>query len=94
MSASDDLHRKIEQVAGKEWISCPICGNQDWLVDVDAPMTFLMLGSAPDLEASLSGEDPPAETESLGSHHFVHATCERCGFVRLHDVHVLGGEDT
>jgi predicted nucleic-acid-binding Zn-ribbon protein len=88
MSASDDLHSKIEQSTGKEWISCPICGNQDWLVWPETPMTYLPLASARALDLSIEGSGPEEE-DYPGSSHFVQATCERCGFLRLHDIHVV-----
>jgi hypothetical protein len=93
MTASDDLHSKLEQATGKDAISCPICGNQTWFVDQDAPMMYLPLASAHALDLSIQGKEPEEE-DYPGSHHFLHAVCDRCGFLRLHDIHVLLGDET
>jgi hypothetical protein len=66
MTASDDLHSKVEQVAGKEHIPCPICGHQTWIVDDEAPTAFLMFASAGLLDSMLSGDEPPDDAEYPG----------------------------
>jgi hypothetical protein len=51
----------------------------------------LPVASARALDLSIEESDPEEE-DYPGSSHFAQTTCERCGFLRLHDIHVVLGD--
>lgn len=91
---SDPIHEWIEHAAGTDAIACPICRNLTWIVHPSDPIAFVGVGTAGQLKQSTLGypledaDDVPEE--GSGSMHLVYAVCERCGFVRYHDVDVVG----
>jgi hypothetical protein len=80
------LHDRVAERAGGK-ISCPICGNRDW-VEWDDSVVTLMVSSQRYWQQSQdeSADEPEVRDDDSGSVPAIGAFCERCGFIRLHAV--------
>jgi hypothetical protein len=83
----EQLLNLIERKAGGP-IACPVCGTTEWIVYEEDPVVILMLADRAILPYRLRAEDRP-EDQAVpypGSLAALHASCQNCGFMRLHNV--------
>ena len=83
----EQLLNLIERKAGGP-IACPVCGTTEWVVYEEDPVVILMPADRAILPSRLRGEDRPEDqaVPSPGSIAALHASCQNCGFMRLHNV--------
>jgi hypothetical protein len=85
-SETSKLHDRVAERAGGK-ISCPICGNRDW-VEWDDSVVTLMVSSQVHWQQSQNEttDEPEVRDPDYGSVPAIGAFCGRCGFIRLHAV--------
>jgi hypothetical protein len=83
----EQLHNLIERKAGGP-IACPVCSTTEWIVYEENPVVIVMLADRGILPYRLRGEDRPEDdvVPYPGSIAALHASCQNCGFMRLHNV--------
>jgi hypothetical protein len=80
------LHDGVAERAGGK-ITCPICGNRDWVEWDDSVVTLTVSSQLFWQQAQdNSTDDPEVRDDDYGSVPAIGAFCERCGFIRLHAV--------
>ena len=85
-SETAKLHSRVAERAGGK-VSCPICGNRDWVEWDDSVVTLTVSSQLFWQQAQNNrADDPEVRDDDYGSVPAIGAFCERCGFIRLHAV--------
>jgi hypothetical protein len=85
-SETSQLHDRVAERAGGK-ISCPICGNRDWVEWDDSVVTLTVSSQVFWQQAQdESADESEVRDDDHGSVPAIGAFCGRCGFIRLHAV--------
>ena len=84
-SETSKLHNRVAERAGGK-ISCPICGNRDWVEWDDSVVTLTVSSQLYWQQSQDERDEPEARDDDFGSVPAIGAFCSQCGFIRLHAV--------
>jgi hypothetical protein len=85
-SETSQLHDSVAERAGGK-ISCPICGDRNWVEWEDSVVTLVVSSQAHWQQSQKANADESeARDDDYGSVPAIGAFCARCGFIRLHAV--------